>query len=380
MEKEGREGGGICVLELRGRANEDTGGDLDLGEVSFEGNEWTEFGAACLDMLVEARLWAKVDAVLTLLPVRPRGRPVGVAVIGGAGPRRVGVCGNRVDDDRFRPESSREVNWSAMQVFGAEADADSGMLSFDEVRVCVVAVLPGARKELSRLGLGGGSIGFRSLLLPPSVVVSSGIEAVMDLSSCEGLRENDGSRLRRFDILEVEPVSAAAGMVLMFAFVPSPICWSLLMCSDGTSNIDVGRDCSPWRPGRGDCESGAMMWLYTVRAVIGSPPLLCVNVQGTRSLRVFSDANFNRTLLHYDYCKVDRNFNGNRHDPAVIRQHVLTIARHTQSTSAGLCRSCAARCRISQHEAFSSGHHRGPRGTLPLTPRLDNSPARLVLP
>lgn len=176
-----------------------------------------------------------------------------------------------------------------MLVFGAGAGADSGMLSFEEVRECVAAALPGALKELSRLGLGGGSIALRSLLLPPAAVVSSGIEAGTALSSCEGLREKDGSRLRRFDILEVEPVSEGGMFVL-----PSPICCSLFMCSEGTSNMEVGRDRSPERPGRRDCEGGAaIMWLYIARCMmIGCPVLIEFDVQGTRSNRELSAANF----------------------------------------------------------------------------------------
>lgn len=98
----------------------------------------------------------------------------------------------------------------------------------------------------------------RVLLLPPLVAVSSGIGAGAGLSSCEGLREKDGNKLRRFDVLEVVPVSEGGGMMLLPAF-PSPICCSLLMCSDGTSNIEVGRDRSPARPGRRDCVGGAAM-------------------------------------------------------------------------------------------------------------------------
>jgi hypothetical protein len=120
------------------------------------------------------------------------------------------------------------------------------MLSFEDVRECVVVVaaLPGARNELSRLGFGGGGIALRSSVLLPAVAVSSGIGAGEGLSSCEPFRLANpcGSRLRRFDSFEVEPVSGG-GIVFMFA--PSPICCSRFMCSDGTSNIDVGRDRSP---------------------------------------------------------------------------------------------------------------------------------------
>lgn len=245
MEKVGREGGAIWVLELRGRAREEAGGDFgDFGEVLFGSSDWTELGAAVFDILMEARLWAKVDPVLTLLSARPRGRLVEGVVDAGAGPRRVPVCGSRVDEVRFRPDSSRDVNWFAMLVVGEGAGegADPVMLSFEESRECVVAALPGARRELSLLGLGGGSIALRSSLLRPGAAVSSGIAFGAGLSSCEGLREKDGSRLRRFDILEVEVVS---GIVFMVVFLPSPISLSLFMCSEGTSNIEVGRDRSP---------------------------------------------------------------------------------------------------------------------------------------
>lgn len=102
----------MCVLELPGLAREDEGGDFgDLGDVLFDSSDWEALGAAVFDVLAEARLWVKVEeAVLTLLPVRPRGRPVEGAVVAEAGPRRVGVCGNRVEDERLRPVSSRDVN------------------------------------------------------------------------------------------------------------------------------------------------------------------------------------------------------------------------------------------------------------------------------
>lgn len=238
----GREGGGICVLELRGRASEDEGGDLDdLGEVSVG---LKEFGAAVLEILEDPRLWVRVDAVLTLLPARSRERPDDAAVVGGVGPRTLGDCGSRVDEERFSPDSSREVNWSAMLVLGAVAGEDAVLPSFEGVLMCVAGALPGARKELSRLGRGGGNMALRVSLLPPVVAVSSGIAAGVALSSCEDLREKCGRRLRRFDIFEVVPVSEGGGMVFVSA-LPSPICCSLFMCSEGTSNMDVGRDRSP---------------------------------------------------------------------------------------------------------------------------------------
>lgn len=143
----------------------------------------TELGAPGFEMLAEARLWARLDIVLTLLPVRARARPVVISMAGVAGPRWVGVCVTRVDDERFKQESGRDMNWSAMVVLGAGAGADSCMMSFEEVLPCVTGALPGARKELSRLGLGGGSIVLRSILLPPAAAVSSGIAAGTALSS-----------------------------------------------------------------------------------------------------------------------------------------------------------------------------------------------------
>lgn len=117
------------------------------------------------------------------------------------------------------------------------------MPSFDNVRECVVAALPGARKELSRLGLGGGSMALRSVLLSPVTANSSAIGAGEGLSSCEGLREKLGSSDRRFDIFEVGPASKGCTVLTLLSVVP--ICSNLFICSEGTSNIDVGRERRP---------------------------------------------------------------------------------------------------------------------------------------